>query len=98
MILSEKSATPTFREGEAFFGIRLKGSIDDGSTRPGGWIGLQTAPGALGQASRPHDPVRDDGGSADLCSLDRHLPAQLAQRPPVRRLYGRAGAGGSARG
>ena len=36
--------------------------------------------------------VRDGRGSADLCALDRELPARLAQRPPLRRLHRRAGA------
>ncbi len=39
------------------------------------------APGAVGQAPRPHDPVRDDRGSADLCAVDRQFPPELAQRP-----------------
>ena len=33
---------------------------------------------AVRQAPRPHDPVRDDRGSADLCAVDRQLPAELA--------------------
>ena len=48
---------------------------------------------AVRQAPRPHDPVRDDRGSADLCAVDRELPAQLAERPARRRPHRGAGAG-----
>ena len=48
------------------------------------------------QAPRPHDPVRDDRGSADLCAVDRELPTELAQGQAQRRLHRRAGAGGDA--
>ena len=44
------------------------------------------------QAARAHDPVRDDRGSADLCAVDRQLPAQLAERPARRRAHRGAGA------
>ena len=51
------------------------------------------APWPVRQAPGPDDPVRDDRGSADLCAVDRELPAELAERPPRRRPHRGAGAG-----
>ena len=58
--------------------------------RPASGRAPRSAPGALRQASRPHDPVRDDRGSADLCAVGRQFPPELAERPPFGRLHGRA--------
>ena len=58
---------------------------EDTAARPA--IGPGAALRAFRQAPRPHDPVRDDRGSADLCAVGGQFPRHLAQGPAADRLY-----------